>query len=70
MSRAYWKAGHVKQAADLPYKLTKGKAYFIDVEGWIAIDHGDNRGIQIYGNKEGIQGPTGELILQMSSMIY
>ena len=70
MSRAYWKAGHVKQAADLPYKLTKGKAYFIDVEGWIAIDHGDNRGIQIYGNKEGIQGPTGELILQMRSQLY
>lgn len=70
MTRAYWKAGHVKQASDLPYKLTKGKAYFIDEEGWIAIDHGDNRGIQIYGNKEGIQGPTGELILQMRSQLY
>ena len=69
MARPYFKAEHVREFKDLPAKPVKGRAYFIDDEGCIAVDYGDTRGVQLYGNKIGIQGSTGELVLQMRANI-
>ena len=65
MARAYFKAEHVRTLAELPEKLIKGRVYFIDEQGYIVIDHGDNLGPQIYGNRQGIQGPPGEPVPKM-----
>ena len=65
MARPNWKARHVRTLAELPEKLIKGRAYFIDDEGIILIDHGDKRGVQIYGNRPGIQGQPGEPVPQI-----
>lgn len=58
MSRPYWSARHVESLADLPEKLVRGRAYFVDDESYIVIDHG--RGPVIYGGKAGPMGPSGE----------
>jgi len=63
--KIYWKAEHVRTLAELPDKLVRGRAYFIDEEGYIVIDHGDGLGPQIYGNRPGIQGPPGEPVPKM-----
>ncbi len=60
MARPYTKHEHVRTLAELPEKLVKGRIYFVDEQGYIVIDHGDNLGVQIYGNRPGIQGPPGE----------
>ena len=69
MARSYIKHEHVRTLAELPEKLVKGRIYFVDDEGYIVIDHGDNRGTQIYGNRPGIQGEPGEPIPQIFSDI-
>lgn len=51
----------------LPEKLTRGRAYFIDDEQVIVIDHG--RGPVIYGGKPGPQGASGEPIPELQDQI-
>lgn len=65
MAKPYTKHEHVRTLAELPNKLVKGRIYFVDEESYIVIDHGDNRGPQIYGNRQGIQGPPGEPVPKM-----
>ena len=65
MAKPYTKHEHVRTLAELPSKLVKGRIYFVDEESYIVIDHGDNRGPQIYGNRQGIQGPPGEPVPKM-----
>ena len=67
--KTYWKAEHVNTISELPETLVKGRAYFIDQEGYIVIDHGDGLGPQIYGNRPGIQGPPGEPVPKILSDI-
>ena len=51
----------------LPEKLTRGRAYFVDDEQVIVIDHG--QGPVIYGGKPGPQGQTGEPLPQIQDQI-
>ena len=69
MARPNWKARHVRTLAELPEKLIKGRAYFVDDEGIILVDHGDHRGVQTYGNRPGIQGMPGEPLPNIESDI-
>ena len=51
----------------LPEKLTRGRAYFVDDEQVIVIDHG--QGPVIYGGKPGPQGQAGEPLPQIQDQI-
>ena len=67
MSRPYWTAKHVGTGTLLPKKLTKGRAYFVEDEQVIVVDHGD--GPITYGGKPGPQGQAGEPIPQLQDQI-
>ena len=67
MARAYFTARHVPTASALPEKLTKGRVYFVDDEGYIVIDHGD--GPRIYGYRIGPAGRPGEPIPELQHQI-
>lgn len=67
MSRPYWKARHVDTRALLPKKLERGRAYFVDDEQIIIIDHGT--GPVEYGGKPGPQGQAGEPIPSLQGQI-
>ena len=51
----------------LPQKLVRGRAYFIDDEQVIVVDHG--KGPVIYGGKPGPQGQAGEPLPQLQDQI-
>ena len=67
MSRPYFTAKHVESMALLPDTLQIGRAYFVDDEQVIVIDHG--RGPVIYGGAAGPQGIAGEPIPQLQEQI-
>ena len=67
MSRPYFTARHIESMALLPENLEIGRAYFVDDEQVIVIDHG--RGPVIYGNSPGPQGIAGEPIPQLQDQI-
>lgn len=67
MSRPYWKARHVDTRALLPAKLERGRAYFVDDEQIIIIDHG--LGPVEYGGKPGPQGQPGKPIPSLQGQI-
>ena len=67
MSRPYWKARHLETRALLPAKLERGRAYFIDDEQIIIIDHG--LGPVEYGGRPGPQGQAGEPIPSLQGQI-
>lgn len=67
MSRPYWSIKHVESMSLLPENLTAGRAYFIDDEQVIVINHG--KGPVIYGGKPGPQGIPGEPIPILQSQI-
>lgn len=58
MTRPYFTVRHVESRSDLPAKLERGRAYFVDDDQVIVIDHG--LGPVEYGGKPGPQGPSGE----------
>ncbi len=58
MSAPYYGVSHIETLELLPPELERGRAYFIDSEGYIVIDHG--RGPIIYGNRPGPAGPASE----------
>ena len=58
MTQTYWSARHVGTRSRLPAKLTKGRAYFIEDEQVIVVDHG--KGAITYGSQPGPQGEPGE----------
>ena len=63
MSNTYWSIKHVESMLDLPDTLTRGRAYFVDDERVIVIDHG--RGPVVYGGKAGPQGIAGDPLPQL-----
>lgn len=65
--RPFWSAKHVRTLAELPKNLTLGRAYFVDDEHYIIIDHG--AGPVIYGNRQGQQGIPGEPIPILQAQI-
>jgi len=67
MARPYFTAKHVESMALLPDNLKIGRAYFVDDEQVIVIDHG--RGPVIYGKSPGPQGIAGEPIPQLQDQI-
>ena len=67
MSRPYFTAKHIESMALLPDNLEIGRAYFVDDEQVIVIDHG--RGPVIYGKSPGPQGIAGEPIPQLQDQI-
>lgn len=67
MSRPYFTARHIESMALLPETLEVGRAYFVDDEQVIVIDHG--RGPVIYGKSPGPQGMSGEPIPQLQDQI-
>lgn len=67
MAQTKWSTKHVRTLADLPKKLTIGRAYWVDDEHYIVIDHG--KGPVIYGNKTGPQGSPGEPIPILQAQI-
>lgn len=67
MAKRFWRAAHVETAALLPEKLVKGRAYFVDDEQVIVIDHGF--GPVIYGGKPGPQGQPGAPTPQLQDQI-
>lgn len=66
-TQPYWSAKHVRTLAELPAKLTLGRAYFVDDEQIIIIDHGS--GPVYYGAKPGPQGQPGEPIPILQNQI-
>lgn len=62
-----WTVKHVESLADLPENLTIGRAYFVDSEHYIIIDHG--AGAVIYGNREGQRGIPGAPIPELQAQI-
>ena len=54
MSAPYYGVSHIETLDALPPELERGRAYFIDSEGYIVIDHG--HGPVIYGNRPGPAG--------------
>lgn len=64
---AKWTVAHLATLSQLPDKLEKGRAYFIEDEGYFIIDHG--KGPVIYGNNPGPQGMAGEPIPQLQDQI-
>lgn len=69
MARIRWTVRHVETLEGLPEKLEIGRAYFVDDEQIIVIDHGDGRGVIKYGGKPGPQGIAGEPIPQLQEQI-
>ena len=67
MARPYFAAKHVESMSLLPENLTIGRAYFVDDEQVIVIDHG--RGPVVYGKSPGPQGIAGEPIPQLQDQI-
>lgn len=67
MARPYFTAKHVESMSLLPENLTIGRAYFVDDEQVIVIDHG--RGPVVYGKSPGPQGIAGEPIPQLQDQI-
>ena len=67
--KTYWQVEYVRTLSELPEELVKGRAYFVGAEQYIVIDHGDGLGVQVYGNKPGLQGLPGEPIPEMTSDI-
>lgn len=67
MPRPYFTAKHVESMSLLPENLEVGRAYFVDDEQVIVIDHG--RGPVIYGGATGPQGIAGEPIPQLQEQI-
>lgn len=67
MAKPYFTAKHVESMALLPETLEVGRAYFVDDEQVIVIDHG--RGPVTYGGATGPQGIAGEPIPQLQSQI-
>lgn len=67
MSRPYLSVKHVESMSLLPKNLTRGRAYFIDDEQVIVIDHG--LGPVIYGGKLGPQGIPGEPLPEIQAQI-
>ena len=67
MARPYFTAKHIESMALLPDTLEVGRAYFVDDEQVIVIDHG--RGPVIYGGAAGPQGMAGEPIPQLQDQI-
>ncbi|MBQ2617471.1 MAG: hypothetical protein IJF90_11505 [Synergistaceae bacterium] len=67
MARPYFTAKHVESMSLLPQTLEVGRAYFVDDEQVIVIDHG--RGPVIYGGATGPQGAAGEPIPQLQEQI-
>ncbi len=67
MSEPYIGVSHIEKLRKLPDVLERGRAYFVDDEGYIVIDHG--RGPIIYGNRPGPQGEPGEPIPQLQDQI-
>ena len=67
MSRPYWSIKHVGTMSQLPEKLTRGRAYFVDDEQVIVVDHG--QGAVIYGGRPGPQGQAGEPLPQLQDQI-
>ncbi len=63
----YYGVSHIEKLTLLPETLELGRAYFVDDEGYIVIDHG--RGPIIYGNRPGPQGQAGEPIPQLQDQI-
>ena len=55
---AYYGVSHIETIEQLPPELERGRAYFIDSEGYIVIDHG--RGPIVYGNRPGPAGNISE----------
>lgn len=58
MADMFWTVRHVESRENLPEKLERGRAYFVDDEQYIVIDFG--RGPVIYGGKPGPAGAAGE----------
>ena len=67
MSQPYFTAKHVESMSLLPDNLEIGRAYFVDDEQVIVIDHG--RGPVIYGGATGPQGVAGEPLPQIQEQI-
>lgn len=67
MSNPYWSIKHVETMSDLPDTLTRGRAYFVDDDQVIVIDHG--RGPVIYGGKPGPQGIAGDPLPQLQEQV-
>ena len=67
MSRPYYSVKHVESMSLLPAKLTRGRAYFVDDEQVIVIDHGN--GPVTYGGKPGPQGQAGEPLPMLQDQI-
>ena len=67
MARPYFTAKHVESMVLLPNNLEIGRAYFVDDEQVIVIDHG--RGPVVYGKSPGPQGIAGEPIPQLQDQI-
>ena len=67
MPRPYFTAKHVESMSLLPETLEIGRAYFVDDEQVIVIDHG--RGPVIYGGATGPQGMAGEPLPQIQEQI-
>ena len=67
MAQPYFTAKHVESMALLPNTLEVGRAYFVDDEQVIVIDHG--KGPVIYGGAAGPQGIAGEPLPQIQSQI-
>ena len=67
MARPYFTAKHVESMSLLPETLEIGRAYFVDDEQVIVIDHG--RGPVIYGGATGPQGVAGEPLPMIQSQI-
>lgn len=66
-TQPYWSATHVRTLAELLAKLIIGRAYFVNDEKVIIIDHG--AGPVIYGSKPGVQGQPGEPIPILQAQI-
>ena len=67
MPRPFYTAKHVESMSLLPETLEVGRAYFVDDEQVIVIDHG--RGPVIYGGATGPQGMAGEPLPQIQEQI-
>ncbi len=67
MTRPYYSVKHVESISNLPQKLTRGRAYFVDDEQVIVIDHG--QGPITYGGKPGPQGQAGEPLPQIQEQL-
>ena len=67
MPKPYFTAKHIESMDLLPDTLEIGRAYFVDDEQVIVIDHG--RGPVIYGGATGPQGIAGEPIPQLQEQI-